>query len=223
MSLRAGPQGLPPSPSPAVTGTWNSVSLWSSGHWPLSKGQGWLTQSLPRWAPGPAGGRGPRGSQSTFRGRAGWQKEEAGVDQTRGPSCTGGGGAGGLVGGKCGCCRKTHCPTRPSWDSPHRCLALGQCDGSEAQGWPDSHRTWRPGVPGGDGTELASLSPWVTVFLPLAVEGRGLVDARMGWGVAGEEGGQTFGSPRPWDGSWSQLLWLLVRDPQLQGVGGVRK
>ena len=124
------------------------------------------------------------------------------------------------MGGKCGCCQKTHCPARPSWDSPRPCLTRGQCDGSEAQGWPDPPRTWRLGVPGGDGTELASFLPWVTVFLPLAVEGRGLVDAGMGWGVAGEEGGQTFGSPGPWDGSWSRPLWLPVRDPQLQGGGG---
>lgn len=37
MYIHAGPQGLLLSPSPAVTETWNSASLWSSGHWPSSK------------------------------------------------------------------------------------------------------------------------------------------------------------------------------------------
>lgn len=65
--------------------------------------------------------------------------------------------------------------------------------GSKAQGW--AHPTPSPcprlGVPGGDGLELALLSPPATAFLPQTVEGRGLVPPGWGWGLAEKEGRQT--------------------------------
>lgn len=62
-------------------------------------------------------------------------------------------------------------------------------EGSKAQGWahPNPSPCPRLGVPGGDGLELASLSPPATAFLPQIVERCVLVAPGWGWGGAAGE------------------------------------
>lgn len=157
--------------------------------------QSLLTQSLPLGPPRATehiwmvsrwrnAGRVDRKSQ-------GWGPATGGLPSTPDPSCTRGGGAGsGWWGVNAGAARKHSAPSGLPGTVPTGALLLGSW-GQQSSGLGPSNPLPLPKAPGGDGLELALLSPPATAFLPQTVEGRGLVAPGWGWGLAEKERRQT--------------------------------